>query len=130
MSVEELKKKRTIIKAKVTTFQTFLKKLDTDPSKGQKLPLRLERAEKLLSEYDQVQSEIEAATDIDTDERAKFEDAFYTAILLGRNTATRLSPSTSKELASSAIIDITTHANSLLKLPNINLPTFNGEYDQ
>jgi len=49
MSVEELKKTRTIIKTKVTTFQTFLKKLDTDPSKGQELPLRLERAEKLLS---------------------------------------------------------------------------------
>jgi len=130
MSVEELKKKRTIIKAKVTTFQTFLKKLDTDLSKGQELPLRLERAEKLLSEYDEVQSEIEAATDIDMDERAKFEDAFYTAILLGRNTVTRLSPSTSKELASSAAIDITTHTNSLLKLPNINLPTFNGEYNQ
>ncbi|XP_018310126.1 uncharacterized protein [Mycetomoellerius zeteki] len=130
MSVQELTKKRTIIKTKVTTFQTFLKKLDIDTSNAQELPLRLERAEKLLSEYDEVQSHIEELTDVDTEERTKFEDTFYATILLGRNTATRLSPSTSKELTAPAAIDITTHINSLLKLPDLKLPTFNGEYDQ
>ncbi|XP_018400324.1 PREDICTED: uncharacterized protein LOC108777841 [Cyphomyrmex costatus] len=130
MSVDELTKKRTIIKAKVTTFQTFLRKLDIDTSKNQELPLRLERAERLFSEYDEVQSQIEALTDVDTDERTRFEDAFYTAILLGRNTVARLSPSTSKEVTSSPTIDNITLTNSLLKLLDINLPTFNGEYDQ
>ncbi|XP_018370063.1 PREDICTED: uncharacterized protein LOC108765716 [Trachymyrmex cornetzi] len=126
----ELTKKRTIIKTKVTTFQTFLGKLDIDTSKAQELSLRLERAEKLLSEYDKVQSQIEELTDVDTEERTKFDDAFYATILLGRNTATRLSPSTSTEVAASATIDTTTHINSLLKLPDLKLPTFNGEYDQ
>ena len=69
MFIEELAKKQTIIKSKVTI--SFLKKLDADPYKDQELPLSVERS---LSKYDEVQSQIEALTDVDMDERTKFED--------------------------------------------------------
>jgi len=72
MFIEELAKKQTIIKSKVTISRhSFLKKFDADPYKDQELPLSIER---LLSKYDEVQSQIEALTDIDMDERTKFED--------------------------------------------------------
>jgi len=129
MSLEELKKTRTSIKSRLTIFHSFLKKIDTDPSKSRELPLRLERAEE-LSEYEKVQSQIEALSDLDIDERTKFEDTYYMIITLGREKTISSNPNTSRDTASLAANDITAQANSLLKLPSIDLPTFNGEYDQ
>jgi len=82
MSLEELKKTRTSIKSRLTIFHSFLKKIDTDPSKSRELLLRLERSEELLSEYEKVQSQIEAWSDLDIDERTKFEDTIIILRLL------------------------------------------------
>lgn len=129
MSLEELNRKRATVKSRLTSFQSFLRKLESEPTKCRELPVRLERAEKLLAEHEEIQSQIEIITkEIDHDERTKFEDTYYTVIALGRQTnslSQQLTPRTAPLAA-----DITAHTNSLLKLPNIDLPTFNGEYDQ
>lgn len=94
------------------------------------LPLRLERARKLLSEYETVQHEIEVISNFDLDERTKLED-YYTIITFAREIMTRANPSTSAVTATSvAANDVIIHTNSLLKLPNIDLPIFDGEYDK
>lgn len=129
MSIDELTRKRATVKARLTSFQSFLKKLENEPTKCQELPIRLERAERLLSEYEEIQSQIEIITkEIDLDERTKFEDTYYTIITLGRQANSLGRPSTSP--IAPLATDITAHTNSLLKLPNIDLPTFNGEYEQ
>lgn len=129
MSQDELIRKRTTIKAKLTSFHSFLKKLENEPTKCRELSIRLECAENLLTEYEDIQSQIEIMTkEIDVDERTKFEDSYYTIIALGRQ-ATSVGQQSTHSTAPLAA-DITAQTNSLLKLPNIDLPTFNGEYDQ
>lgn len=134
MSQDELIRKRTTIKAKLTSFQSFLKKLENEPTKCKELSIRLERAENLLIEYEDIQSQIEMMTkEIDVDERTKFEDSYYTIIALGRqanSVGQQATHSTAPLAAAPLAADITAQTNSLLKLPNIDLPTFNGEYDQ
>lgn len=126
MSLEELNRKRATIKAKLTLFQSFLKKLETEPTKCRELSVRLERAENLLSDYEEIQSQIEIITkEIDFNERTKFEYTYYTVVSLGRQTN-----SLGQQLSTPLAADITAHTNSLLKLPSLDLPTFNGEYDQ
>ncbi|XP_029670495.1 uncharacterized protein LOC115239851 [Formica exsecta] len=134
MSQDELIRKRTTIKAKLTSFQSFLKKLENEPTKCKELSIRLERAENLLTEYEDIQSQIEMMTkEIDVDERTKFEDSYYTIIALERqanSVGQQATHSTAPLAAAPLAADITAQTNSLLKLPNIDLPTFNGEYDQ
>lgn len=131
MSVEELTRKRAAVKSKLTSFQSFIKRLETDASKGRELPLRLERAERLLTEYETIQHEIEAISNFDLEERTKFEDAYYTIITFAREMIARLNPRSVPGASTSVVTsDVMIHTNSLLKLPDINLPTFNGDYDK
>lgn len=87
-----------------------------------------------MTEYEDIQSQIEMMTkEIDVDERTKFEDSYYTIIALGRqanSVGQQATHSTAPLAAAPLAADITAQTNSLLKLPNIDLPTFNGEYDQ
>jgi len=70
-----------------------LKKLDSSSSKYRELPLRLEKAEILLSGFDDIQSQIKRF-DLDIDERTIFKDTYYTLITLRREVKLiRLSPS-------------------------------------
>jgi len=57
MLIDELIRKRTVVKAKVIAFHTFLKKFDNDPSKYRELPLSLEKTKILLSGFDDIQSQ-------------------------------------------------------------------------
>lgn len=131
MSAEELTRKRASVKSRLTSFQSFVKKLETDASKVRELPLRLERAEGLLAEFEAIQYEIEAISNFDIKERTKFEDTYYTIITSARESITQLNPRFTSGASTSVVTsNAMIHTNSLLKLPNINLPTFEGEYDK
>ena len=59
MSVEELIRKQASVKVRIMLFQSFLNKIQNKSIKALELPFKLERTEKLLSEYDEIQSQIE-----------------------------------------------------------------------
>lgn len=102
MFAEELSRQRATVKARLTAFQFFLKKLESDPSKSRDLPLRLEQTENLLSEYEIIQHDIETISGFNLDERTKFEDNYYTVITIAIEMVPRLSLSTSSAALTAA----------------------------
>lgn len=67
--LELLAKQRGRVKAKFTAFNNFIVRVDTAPEHKEELPLRIEKAESLLAEYDTFQGKIEVILD-DTEAQA------------------------------------------------------------
>ncbi|XP_011685499.1 PREDICTED: uncharacterized protein LOC105448555 [Wasmannia auropunctata] len=130
------------IKSKLTMFKTYLEKAATDSVKRAELPSRLEKAEGLWHEYNMVQNKIE---DLDTSEtqlieRESFEDSYHAIITSARALQPRpdrasqsnsvnftLEPSTSDHQFN---ILSQPQRPTKVKLPNIELPKFDGNYNR
>lgn len=133
--LSQLVKSRGRIKAKLITFGTFLNSLETNQSKRVELASRIEKVEELWSEFDKVQIEIE---DVDESEdqltaRNIFEDSYHELIskareLLKGNQAippTNLQPGISQFLLLDPLA-----IRPVVKLPNIDIPKFDGNYER
>ncbi|XP_070163515.1 uncharacterized protein [Polyergus mexicanus] len=128
----KLIKQRGRVKSKLTAFGSYLTATETDPRKRAELTSRIEKAEALWTEFDTIQNKIE---DLDESEeqlthRASFEDSYHGIISKARNIA-------AGNLAARAInvqpgilpVDPFTVRPSV-KLPNIELPKFDGNYER
>jgi len=92
--VSKLKKRRGLLKSSLTRFKSFLDSYVPERDYSV-LKIRLEKANSLLSEFENVHMAIELAEDINNDESRKlFEDNYYEYITkaqeyveLGKNNA-------------------------------------------
>ncbi|XP_018314293.1 uncharacterized protein, partial [Mycetomoellerius zeteki] len=133
-----LNRQRGRVKAKLTNFSNFVARVEEMPGYKEELPLRVEKAENLLSEFDVIQSKIEDIddTDVQVAERKEFEDTYYHLITKARKL----------QLSEGAPPDQVQHPNSLaatqlnngleqfalkpaVRLPTIELPKFDGNYE-
>lgn len=126
---------RGVIKGKVTRFATWLDAFNPQPDDLGTLEARLDEALGLLAEFENIQAKIE---DLDSEadhetERRNFEDAYFTTI--GKAKMLLRSRANATPISIDSVLTANTNMNSTaiqpaIKLPTMNLPTFNGSYDQ
>lgn len=123
----KLIKKRSNIKAQLTRFKTFLDAL----SAGQEIQIaeRLKKCEDLWDTFDTVQSSIESldSSEIQTNERVSFEDTYFDINSRAKNILEQISVLNSEPTSR---VQTNSVNNNTIKLPTIELPHFNGAYDQ
>lgn len=146
-NMENLKRKRGALKAKMTTFTKFLHEMEellaqdqqeerNKVSKVTELQIRVEKVEPMLQEFEDIQSQIEeAAEDFENElkEREQFESEYYKKLAVARQLLSDMQyeGQTSDDSVSvkSEVSGGLSHQKFNIKLPQINLPIFNGMYE-
>lgn len=133
--MEELRKliqQRGRVKAKVTGFGNFLNTINTDPRKVTVLKSREEKAEALWAEFELIQNKIK---DLDESEeqavqRNNFKDSYNEIISRARNIAAgnQIAQPINVQPGMLPIESLAIRPN--VKLPNIELPKFDGNYER
>ncbi|XP_071057038.1 uncharacterized protein [Onthophagus taurus] len=128
--MEDLLKKRTLIKSKITRFETFL--INQANQKPDELKVRLDNVVNLLPEYESIQFKIESLDSTQESDREVFEDRFYELITEARKILNSFNPQLDTPRISTPISsnDNSTSNKLNVKLPKITLPEFNGHYEK
>ncbi|XP_071053586.1 uncharacterized protein [Onthophagus taurus] len=132
--LDNLIRKRGVIKAKLTNFVKFINKFESDITDGEKdhelllleLQNRYDRAIKIIDEFEDVQYEIDVlGVDSETqdDERETFEGSFYSS------TAKVKRLLSNKTMCSDSLFVASPTPDQSVRLPVIDLPKFKGEYE-
>lgn len=124
--------RREQLKARLSRFEAFLSNLSSQPDSRIQLESRLEAIKDVWSDFDNIQSNIEAldtSTDstIDQEERTVFDDRYFHAIATAKAHIQSYEPKTNASLGPSPQ---SCNSQTSVRLPQLNLPTFNGSYDQ
>lgn len=131
-------KQRGRVKTKLSAFSKFIDRIETEPEYKKELPLRIEKAETLLAEFDIIQSKIEDVddTEIQIAERQAFEDRYYRLITAARELQLneRAPPPQTYQQNYPIPAQINTGNEQFVfkpavKLPTIELPKFEGDYE-
>lgn len=129
-----LVKQRGRIRGKLTKFGTFIAKLDDEPEKRVELSSRIEKARDLWLEFDTVQNKIEDIdqTDAQEIERASFEDAYHALITKAERLSVTAQAVIPQNIPVNAqpVLGEQFIARPVVKLPNIELPKFDGNYER
>ncbi|KAJ8971058.1 hypothetical protein NQ317_002750 [Molorchus minor] len=151
-NLKDLTRKRGSIKARLTGFKNYIEGVIIDSQNTEKLDQgviletesRLNRLENLLSEFHDIQSELEVIVESDSDyenqliERDTFENAFYKVVssfkcIIENNIDVENLSHKSKSSNATSVRgnnESLRHSNDLRsrpKLPAIPIPTFKGE---
>ncbi|XP_071056161.1 uncharacterized protein [Onthophagus taurus] len=125
--MEQLVKKRAVIKSQVTRFGSFVDEVQLGNKNIAELKTRLKRLEKLWDEFDNIQTEIEENEKGDeqsqSTERETFENKYFEVISRAEE-ITELNKSVNK----TTIVD--TYSQFSANLPSLNLPQFKGSYEE
>ncbi|CAH0715627.1 unnamed protein product, partial [Brenthis ino] len=132
--IKELIKQRGTLKGRLTKLSVYVNSFENqflDRAKRAELNLRMQGAANILSEFNNVQNKLdgvlpESQDDEQLDERESFESKYYT-ILAQANCI--LDNDSNSPNANSCGNDLGNMHQSV-KLPTINLPTFDGSYEQ
>ena len=121
LNLNDLKRKRSQIKSKLTRFKMYLNKNDDNPNPIE-TKVRLDAISNILTEYEDLQGQIETQEDgeIQAEERDAFEDSYF-------KTVSRAIKLIDSGKVSAANINTT---QQRVKLPQLNLPEFYGSYGQ
>lgn len=130
-TLKVLIRKRAAIKSKLTNFSNYIQPLQEKAIQSfdeviiTELKQRLEIATSFINEFNDVQTEIEVIVDDDDldeqfNQRQEFENKFYKIYAVAR------------EILNKNKTPVVNHEINLtdIKLPTINLPRFNGAFDQ
>lgn len=133
--LNQLIRKRGVIKAQLTRFATFIGEFVDDFSQ---LELRLEKCEQSWHEFNSIQGAIEELVpseqfEIQTRERLDFEDHYFNIVsqakkLLSQNFNTAVAFSRTGSDRGS-LHTVQNGLTNNVKLPRIELPTFSGSYE-
>ncbi|XP_018363692.1 PREDICTED: uncharacterized protein LOC108761581 [Trachymyrmex cornetzi] len=134
----DLKRKRATIKSQITKFSTFLDGFIVNKAALTQLRIRLEKIEQSWMGYSNIQDQIkaldstEAFTCKQQQERSEFEEAYFSIVgrahlILEENTNQRVN----MEVENAAVGIVSENAiGTSVKLPVLNLQTFEGTYEQ
>lgn len=132
--LKTLKKRRAIVKGKLTLFKKFLSGLSEVNITAEQLielELRLERISQVFNEFETIQDHIETlSTDIDSQvtERETYQATFFSCVSLGKKllqTKGEPAAGNNPDLTRQSII--TPETCESIKFPEIPLPSFNGD---
>ncbi|XP_073949686.1 uncharacterized protein [Choristoneura fumiferana] len=134
MSIGVLIKKRASLKCKLTNFKTFLTPYQSIKSLSElqisEVECRLSKIEDMYSVFDELQEQIEIESenpDEQYKERTEFENQYYALLSCARELL-RVQSKPDTKVLSEAGFSSCQHKNDLVRLPKINLPHFNGDY--
>lgn len=125
--IRDLVKQRSVVKGKLTLFTKYVNSLDVLQLNEQvktELSERFQRSQSLYDKFTEIQDELEITvpeSHIDKEllERETFENQFYALVTKCKCI-----------LKDSFSPQGTSNKRSMVKLPTISLPTFDGTYDQ
>ncbi|XP_071057316.1 uncharacterized protein [Onthophagus taurus] len=138
-------RKRSSFKSKVTHFSNFLQKFESSGQPSDKtiaeLIERLNKFEAINNEYDEIQTQLEVLQEDATDqylEREEFEKTYYELLSHARCLLRSGSPQISNSVNKPCNANPENGSNyssghvipTSVKLPEIKLPTFKGDFDQ
>lgn len=137
--IKTLTKKRSTLKKRVTCFGTYLDNIQNlvDELRPQKvervthldLETRLDQFSQLYQEFDKVQTKLEEIHDNEDAQiqyREEFETSYYKTLSLAKLLLGDCAPDLGATPSAKAAVS--DDANVNIKLPQIRLPTFNGNY--
>jgi len=136
-AVNKLTNRRGQIKGSLTRFINYMNKPENvTPENYPQMKLRSDKIALLWNLFDNVQSELEYLTECDEPtsnaERNSFEESYFHAMAYVENLSSTIVPN--QTLNASAASDnedgTVTRRNLQVKLPQIDLPKFNGMYDK
>nr|CAH7764842.1 unnamed protein product [Callosobruchus chinensis] len=137
MSDEELrvlKIKRGQIKGKLTRFETYFDTIDKENVSEEaikEMELRLEKVIPIYDDFYKMQNQIEFHEDADEDEITRFESLYFELTSSMQALCNKFKDA-SISGRSDSVRSVQSNQNnveSLVRLPPIKLPTFNGHYD-
>jgi hypothetical protein len=131
--IKKLNRRRGGIKSQLTVFKDFVKDVQQSELTSlriKELNLRLEGLRKLMADYDKIQIEIEdisPESEVQILERTQTESIFYSQIALAQDIIDTFSVKDSGD--SDSFKSGSCHDKySSIRLPTINLPTYDGNY--
>jgi len=131
-TLKQLTGKRTSIKSKLTIFQRFLDDIDMKDSHAydiSEINTRLERLVEKQNSFDDIQEQIEFLTDHSIDQidiGAEIENRFFNLIARAKGLISQhVNNKVESKLATDGSYN---ERNHCVKLPPIDLPTFDGNY--
>ena len=144
-NLRELNIKRGNVRSKLTRFSNHLRDLlirypnDTDLPDSKEavgLEFRLQHTQTLLGEFESIQAEIEFISNKPEEShlatREQFENLYFNALSSAKQILNRDKHTSVRTLSDDQSISSQhdMNINNPIKLPTINLPQFNGQYDQ
>lgn len=132
-NITSLKRTRAGIKSRLTRFRQYIDTYELNEVNQIELKARLERAEELLSEFNNYQDKIrdldidETLTDELNEENTSFESLYFPAIAKARQLLVSGNSPNNPLNATQANNEITHHN---VKIPTIALPQFDGSYEK
>ncbi|XP_070170444.1 uncharacterized protein [Polyergus mexicanus] len=130
-NTRSLVQKRATIKAQLTRFNTYIESWADHPDE-QQLTERLHRIKLTWDVFDDVQSKIESKDEggNNDNERDLFEESYFNSVARARRILDSLRPPVVRDnVPGVAIAPAAQNGRTNIKLPTINLPTFNGKYE-
>lgn len=130
----QLVRQRGRVKARLTGFRTFVTSLEQNPERRIELRSRIKKAEQLWIEFDIIQNKIENIDDTEEQEleRNNFEDLYHQIITEARRLSiTEQAPALQNtQVNAQPIVQSEPGIRPIVKLPNIELPKFDGNYER
>ncbi|KAJ8736653.1 hypothetical protein PYW08_007309 [Mythimna loreyi] len=135
--LSDLKKKRGTLKGMLTQFEKCVNLLvgsEINPRQRAELELRIRSAQGLHQEFSKIQSLIEemvSEKDISEqlDYRESFDNSYYSSVAEANCLINNSKGSSDKHECNSNSSEHICQSNTLIKLPTISLPSFDGNYD-
>lgn len=133
------KNRRKAIKSHMTRLQNYLESVKAEESLDEnivnELRLRFEKFEPCFEEFNSAQASIEVLDNLEIEDRERehFEDKYFSLSSEIKTLLRAHEPSLQIEadrvsVVSSHHSNLSNNVNSLVKLPPIRLPTFDGKY--
>ncbi|XP_063989072.1 uncharacterized protein LOC135168624 [Diachasmimorpha longicaudata] len=125
----ELTKLKTLtgaLKSRLTRFTSFLH----DPfnqTKKTEIRVRFTKIESILEEFESITQSIDTLTGIESNDYEEFEKIFYEVVSRAHDF---MEKSNSTLVPQQSIAEVNSHNNPQLRLPRIELTTFNGAFDK
>ena len=126
MNLEALKNKRKLLRQKNTRMTTFIQAAVDDTEKQKQIELRLQQYNSVLEDFLETEQKIEELEPTNEDEYTPFEDAYYENMAKATELIENMRSASGN--GSSAPPSISSAVQNNVKLPTIELPTFDGEY--
>ncbi|XP_011858966.1 PREDICTED: uncharacterized protein LOC105556478 [Vollenhovia emeryi] len=138
-----LNKERGIVKGQVTRIHNYFTDLTIESADPEEIAVREQKLRGLWDQFEIAQAKIEDIQAEDEDpnqseeqkrERSEFETTYYHSMALAKRllapTTPRDTPGASRPLRTPAVDEPEGVATSSIKLPQLNLPKFDGNYSQ